>query len=95
MITAFLALVALVALRTRSSWAIPLVWLMVVVGLLDTINAIIQSLRYNVFVHALGVNWVIVTIYGPALLVSSALIFWQLTRSPVGQTRATMLAGQH
>jgi hypothetical protein len=95
MITAFLALVALVALRTRSSWAIPLVWLVVVVGLLDTINAIIQSLRYNVFVHALSVNWVIVTIYVPALLVSSALIFWQLTRSPVGQTRATMLAGQH
>jgi hypothetical protein len=95
MITAFLALVALVALRTRSSWAIPLVWLVVVVGLLDTINAIIQSLRYNVFVHALGVNWVIVTIYVPALLVSSALIFWQLTRSPVGQARATMLAGQH
>jgi hypothetical protein len=95
MITAFLALVALVALRTRWSWAIPLVWLVVVVGLLDTINAIIQSLRYDVFVHVLGVNWVIVTIYVPALLVSSALIFWQLTRSPVGQARATLLAGQH
>ena len=66
MITAFLALVALIALRTRSSWAIPMIWLVVVVGLLDTINAIIQSLRYNVFVHALGVNWVIVTIYVPA-----------------------------
>jgi hypothetical protein len=94
MITAFLALVALVALRARWSWAIPLVWLVVVVGLLDTINAIIQSLRYDVFVRALGVNWVIVTIYVPALLVSSALIFWQLTRSPLPQIRAT-LAGQH
>lgn len=95
MITGFLALVALVALRTRSPGAIPLVWLVVVVGLLDTVNAIIQSLRYNVFVHALGVNWVIVTSYVPALLVSSALIFWQLTRSPVAQARATTLAGQH
>ena len=47
------------------------------------------------FVHALDVNWVIVTAYVPALLVSSALIFWQLTRSPVGQARSTMLAGQH
>lgn len=93
MITSFLALLALVALRTRRSWAIPLVWLVVVVGLLDTINAVIQSLRYNVFVHALGVNWLIVTCYVPALLVSSALIFWQLTRSPVAQTRATTLAG--
>ena len=48
----------------------------------DTINAIIQSMRYSVFNHPLGVNWVIVTIYVPALLVSSALILWQLLRSP-------------
>jgi hypothetical protein len=95
MITAFLALVALAALRARSSWAIPLVWLVVVVGLIDTINAIVQSIRYDVFIHALGVNWVIVTIYVPALLVSSALIFWQLTRAPVAQARATTLAAQH
>jgi hypothetical protein len=33
--------------------------------------------------------------YVPALLVSSALIFWPLTRSPAGQAHATMLAGQH
>jgi hypothetical protein len=83
------------SLDVLTPWAIPMVWLVVVVGLLDTINAIIQSLRYDVFVHVLGVNWVIVTIYVPALLVSSALIFWQLTRSPVGQARATLLAGQH
>ena len=95
MLTASLALVALVALRARASWAIPMVWVVGVVGLLDTINAIIQSLRYNVFVHALGVNWVIVTLYVPALLVSSALIFWQLTRSPVAEARAPVLAGQH
>jgi len=33
-----------------------------------------------VFTYALGVNWVIVTIYVPALLVSSLLIFMQLLR---------------
>ena len=95
MITAFLALIALVALHTRSSWAIPLTWLVVVVGLLDTVNAIIQSMRYDVFIHPLGVNWVIVTLYVPALLVSSALILWQLIRSPVAQVSAPALAGQH
>ncbi len=78
LITAFLALVALAALRTRFSGAIALVWLVVVVGMLDTVNAIIQSIRFNVFTYALGVNWVIVTIYVPALLVSSLLIFMQL-----------------
>jgi hypothetical protein len=73
--TAFLALLALVALRARSQGAIALVWLCVGIGTLDTVNAIIQSVRYNVFTFALGVNWVIVAIYVPALLVSSVLIF--------------------
>lgn len=63
--------------------------------MLDTINAIIQSMRYDVFTHALGVNWVIVTIYVPALLVSSALILWQLVRSPAAEPTAAKLAAQH
>ena len=80
LITAVLALVALIALRARFSGAIALVWLCVTVGMLDTVNAIIQSMRYNVFIHALGVNWVIVTLYVPALLVSSFLIVVELLR---------------
>jgi hypothetical protein len=76
--TAFLALLALIALRARFRGAVALVWLFIIVGMLDTVNAIIQSLRYNVFTYALGVNWVIVTMYVPALLVSSLLIFMQL-----------------
>jgi hypothetical protein len=78
--TAFLALLALIALRARFSGAIALVWLSVVVGMLDTVNAIIQSTRDSVFSYALGVNWVIVSMYVPALLVSSLLIFIQLLR---------------
>ncbi len=83
LLTAALAvLVALVALRTRISVAIPLVWLCVVVGLGDTVNAIAQSMRYSVFNYPLGVNWVIVTLYVPALLVSSLLMVMQLVRRP-------------
>ena len=78
--TAVLALLALIALRSRMSGAIALVWLFLAVGLLDTANAIIQSMRFSVFTHGLGVNWVIVTAYVPALLVSSVLIFIQLRR---------------
>jgi hypothetical protein len=73
--TAFLALLALIALRARLPRAIALVWLCVGIGMLDTVNAIVQSVRYNVFTYALGVNWVIVSVYVPALLVSSVLIF--------------------
>ena len=80
MATAVLALVALVALRARSTAAIPLVWLFLAVGLLDTINAIIQSIRFNVFTFGLGFNWVIVTAYVPALLVSTALMIVYLLR---------------
>jgi hypothetical protein len=94
LITSLLAIVALAALRGRSSWGIPLTWLVVVVGLFDTVNAVIESLRYDVFIHPLGVNWVIVTSYVPALLVSSALIFWQLLRSPVpGRSTAALAVG--
>jgi hypothetical protein len=83
--TAFLALLALIALRARFRGAIALVWLFIIVGMLDTVNAIIQSMRDSVFTYALGFNWVIVAIYVPALLVSSLLIFMQLlspNRSP-------------
>ena len=78
MLTAVLAMVALVALRLRVRYAIGLVWLFVVVGLVDTANAIIESVRYSVFNYPLGVNWVIVTSYVPALLVSTVLIFIHL-----------------
>ena len=74
MTTAVLALVALIALRLRWRYAIGLVWLFLIV------NAIIQSMRFSVFTHGLGFNWVIVTTYVPALLVSSVLIFIHLRR---------------
>ena len=80
MLTALLALVALIALRLRLGFAVALVWLFVVVGLVDTANAIVQSMRFSVFNYALGVNWVIVTSYVPALLVSTVLIFIHLRR---------------
>ena len=44
------------------------------------VNAIIQSVRYSVYTYMLGVNWLIVTVYVPLLVVSSILIFMQLFR---------------
>jgi hypothetical protein len=78
MVTGALALLALIALRVRLTHALAFVWVCVTVGMIDTVNAIIQSLRFHVFDYALGVNWVIVTMYVPALLVSSLLIFMKL-----------------
>ena len=80
MATALLALLALIALHARFRGAIAMVWLCIVVGAADTVNAIIQSMRDSVFTFALGVNWVVVTIYVPALLVSSVLVVILLLR---------------
>ena len=76
--TAALALLALAALRARWRGALALVWVCIGFGLLDTVNAIIQSTLDNVFSYPLGFNWVIVAIYVPALLVSSLLIVMRL-----------------
>jgi len=78
LVTAALAILAMCALRGRWPGAIALVWLCIVVGTLDTLNAIVQSMRDSVFNYPLGVNWVIVAIYVPALVVSSVLIFMRL-----------------
>ena len=88
--TAILALVAIVALQRRMSGAIGLVWLFLIVGAVDTVNAVIQSIRFDVFSFALGVNWLIVTMYVPALVVSSVMILIRLldrTESTAGSTR--------
>ena len=80
MATAGLAILALIALRLRLRAAIGLVWIFLAVATLDTANAIVQSLRYDVVAHALGINWLIVTAYVPALLVSSFILLLQLVR---------------
>jgi hypothetical protein len=83
LLTAGLAILALVALRARFPGALAAVWLCVGVGIADTANAIVQSVRYDVFTHPLGVNWLIVAMYVPVLLVSSALIVVRLLSSRV------------
>src|SRR5437867_2258941 len=60
LITALLALLALAAIRARLPAALAFVWLRVVVGMPDTVNAIVDSVRFHVITYALGVNGVIV-----------------------------------
>jgi hypothetical protein len=46
-------------------------------------------MRYSVFTEPLGVNWVIVTAYVPALLVSSFLLFVTLLGPVRSRARTT------
>jgi hypothetical protein len=68
------ALVALMALRSNWSVAIPLIWISNVVGTLDPIYAIFQGLRHTLD-GRLGATDFIPAVVVPALLVTHAIVF--------------------
>ena len=82
---AILAILSLLALRYRMPGAVILVWVFVVVGTADLILAVINGVRVDAFSHPLGASWLIVTMYVPALWVSSLIVFYLLlTRKRMG-----------
>ncbi len=76
LVTAVLALLALIALRTGWAGALVLVWLFNIVGTVDLLNAVRQQ---NV-VPDLGAAWYIPTLFVPLLLVTHFMIFVRLLR---------------
>jgi hypothetical protein len=77
LLAALLALLAIVALRSRWPFGLPLVWLFNVVGTVDLVNALAQGIRLNV---SLGAAYYIPTFAVPALFVTHAMIFAMLVR---------------
>lgn len=76
-----LALLAIVALRTRGLLALPLAWLANIVGTLDLLYAFYQGISRGVGPH-LGSAWYIPTFLVPVLYVTHFMIFVMLlTRS--------------
>ena len=75
LLAALLALLAIVALRSRWTMALALVWLFNVVGTLDLINALLQGIRLHV---ELGAAYYIPTVAVPALIVTHVMIFAML-----------------
>lgn len=74
LVSAILALVALLALRQRAGIAISLVWLFNIVGTVDLGNALRQAEVIDYF----GATWFIPTFFVPVLLVSHWMIFVRL-----------------
>jgi hypothetical protein len=72
------ALVTIVALRYRARLAIPLAWLLVAETVFDTVTNIRGGIHENLMGAASGVTWLILGFYVPLLMVSLALIIWQL-----------------
>ena len=76
LVTAVLALLALIALRTGWGRALALVWLFNIVGTVDLLNALRQASVVTDF----GAAWYIPTLFVPLLLVTHVMIFARLLR---------------
>jgi len=80
---ALLAIIAVLALSTRVSWALPAVWIFNLGGTIDLLYAIYQGeIGVRVGPGSLGAAFYIPTVLVPPLLVTHALIFWRLLRRP-------------
>lgn len=80
LLTVFLALVALWALRRGSRWTLLSLWTFNVVGTLDFINAFYLGISLDLTSYQLGATWFIPTMLVPAYIVVHALIFEILVR---------------
>ncbi len=76
LISALLALLALIALRTGRTWALVLVWIFNIVGTVD----LLYALSHADAVPDLGAAWYIPTFWVPLLLVAHFMIFVRLIR---------------
>lgn len=77
LLSAFLAIAALVALRWGTTVAVPLVWVFNTIGALDLLNALRQVEVIDYF----GSTWYIPTFFVPVLLITHVMIFALLIRS--------------
>lgn len=77
LLVGLLAVLGIIALRSRWRLALHLVWLFNVVGTLDLVNALAQGIRLR---PDLGAAYYIPTFVVPALLVTHAMIFIMLAK---------------
>jgi hypothetical protein len=77
-IAQLLALACLVALRSRASVAIGLLWIFNVFGLLDLVFVMAQGIRLDVTRFHFGAFWFLSTFWLPVLVISHVLIFRRL-----------------
>lgn len=73
-----IALATLFALHYRSRLAVPLAWLLVIETAYDTVGNIRGGMQEHLLGAAGGVTWMILGFYVPLVVVSLALIAWQL-----------------
>jgi hypothetical protein len=76
---ALLAIIAVLALSARVSWALPIVWIFNLWGAIDLLNAFYKAqIGVQIGAGSLGAAFFIPTVLVPPLLVTHGLIFWLL-----------------
>jgi hypothetical protein len=80
LIAAGLALLSIVALKTRCRFASAVVWIFSLEGIADLVNDFVQGSRIELPRFHLGVAWYIFTSLAPALLVTHFMIAARLVR---------------
>lgn len=75
---ALLAYFSIGLLRDRSRMAVPLVWLLALETIYDTYSNIRGGASEHLLGAASGVTWLILAFFVPMVIVSLALIVWQL-----------------
>ncbi|MDM0070395.1 hypothetical protein [Variovorax sp. J31P207] len=81
LLTAILGLVSIAALRANSRFAIPLVWIFSVVGVVDFLNAFARGLTFAA-PGDFGATYYIPMVVVPPLMVGHALILARLRAGP-------------
>lgn len=81
LIAAILAIISVLALSARVSWALVIVWIFSLWGSLDLLNAFYQGeIGVGIDVRDLGAAFYIPTVIVPPFLIIHGLIFWLLLR---------------
>jgi hypothetical protein len=75
---AAMAFAAIALLRRGSTAAIALAWLLATETVYDTVTNIHGGVREQLMGAASGVTWMVLVFFVPAVVVSCALIVWQL-----------------
>jgi hypothetical protein len=80
-IAAILAVISVLALTARTSWAVAIVWIFNIWGTVDLLNAFYQGeIGVGIDARNLGAAFYIPTAIVPPLLILHGLIFWLLLR---------------
>jgi hypothetical protein len=78
LLAAISALVAVIALRSGSGLAVPLIWLFTIIGFADLANVGVLAINADLFNHYVGVMWLVAIVFLPVVMISHVYIVVRL-----------------